>query len=112
MSTNLLAYTQSLDGFDQVVRAMPSDAWDRPSPCAGWSGRDVVGHVVAVQRWIESLARETEPYPDPYMEPGRIADDDPVAVWAAPRGDGLDAGRPAGGLGAGGRHVPWPRADR
>ena len=91
MSTNLGVYTQALDGFDHVVRVMPDDVWDLPSPCAGWSGRDVVGHVVAVQRWIEALARETEPFLDPYGDPGSIAGDDPVAEWAPARADVLDA---------------------
>ena len=75
MSANLRIYTQALYGFDHVVRLTPGAAWERPSPCGGWTGRDVIGHVIAVQRWIESLARQTEPTLNPYEDPGRNAGD-------------------------------------
>jgi uncharacterized protein (TIGR03086 family) len=35
--------------FTDRVRAVPADAWDDPSPCDGWTARDVVGHLV---EWI------------------------------------------------------------
>ncbi len=91
MSANLRAYTQALYSFDHVVRLLPHSAWDLPSPCAGWSGRDVAGHVIAVQRWIESFARQTEPSLNPFENPGRIAGDNPAATWASVRDDVLEA---------------------
>ncbi|SDF59765.1 TIGR03086 family metal-binding protein [Klenkia brasiliensis] len=33
-----------------VLDAVPADRWDSPSPCAGWTARDVVAHVVDTQR--------------------------------------------------------------
>ena len=91
MSTIADRYRRLAHRFTEMIDAVPADQWDAPSPCAGWSGRDVVGHVVAVQRWIEALARETEPFLDPYGDPGSIAGDDPVVVWAPARADVLDA---------------------
>ena len=32
--------------FTEVVAAVPDDAWSAPTPCAGWTVRDVVAHVV------------------------------------------------------------------
>ena len=34
------------------VHGIPADAWTGPSPCAGWSVRDVVAHVVVVHRRV------------------------------------------------------------
>jgi uncharacterized protein (TIGR03086 family) len=47
------------DHFDSVVAAVPADAWDRPSPCEGWTVADVVGHVASTQR--EFLERQGLP---------------------------------------------------
>ena len=52
MSENLRWYTKAIYGMDHVVRLAGSDpaVWDRPSPCTEWVARDVLGHVIAVQR--------------------------------------------------------------
>jgi uncharacterized protein (TIGR03086 family) len=85
MSANLRIYTKTIYAFDHVVRMVPADAWSNPSPCAGWTGRDVLGHVIAVQGYIESLARGTEPTLNPYGTPGDIAGDDPFGAWSTAR---------------------------
>jgi uncharacterized protein (TIGR03086 family) len=33
--------------FAEKVAAVPADRWDAPSPCEGWTARDVVGHVAS-----------------------------------------------------------------
>ncbi len=38
--------------FTERVRAVPADAWDNPSPCEGWTARDVVGHLT---EWIPAF---------------------------------------------------------
>ncbi|MDN5724908.1 MAG: TIGR03086 family metal-binding protein [Propionibacteriales bacterium] len=35
--------------FTDVVEAVPVDAWSSPSPCEGWSAKDVVDHVITTQ---------------------------------------------------------------
>ncbi len=42
---SLEMYTNGLDFFAGVVDSVPDGAWDRPSPCAGWTALDVLGHV-------------------------------------------------------------------
>jgi len=34
----------------QVIDAVPTDRWSAPSPCEGWTARDVVRHLVDAQR--------------------------------------------------------------
>ena len=91
MSANLRIYTKALYRFDHVLRLVPPDAWSNASPCEGWDARDVVGHVIAVQRYIESLARGTQPLLNPYEDPGRHAGADPVAAWESTVDDVLAA---------------------
>jgi uncharacterized protein (TIGR03086 family) len=40
-----IAFRNGLDVFGAVVGAVPTSAWDAPSPCAGWTARDVLGHL-------------------------------------------------------------------
>ena len=91
MTDNLRVYTKALYGFDHVVRLVPSSSWDSPSPCEGWSARDVLGHVIAVQGYVESLARGVEPTLNPYGSPGGLAGDDPLRSWSAARESVLEA---------------------
>ncbi len=56
------------------LRQVPPGAWELPSPCAGWTARDVVGHMV---EWIPGfLASVGTP-----ISPGPPVDDDPAAAW-------------------------------
>ena len=91
MSNNLRIYTKALYGFDHVVRSMPGDAWSSPSPCEGWTAQDVLGHVIAVQSAIESLARGIEPPLNPYGMPGGLVGSDPLRAWSAARESVLEA---------------------
>ena len=43
-------YTRLADAFGAVVDRVPTDRWDAPSPCEGWSAGDVLAHVVTSQR--------------------------------------------------------------
>lgn len=52
-STNsdvLGSYVRLAGAFGSVVDRVPASAWDAPSPCEGWSARDVLDHVVQSQR--------------------------------------------------------------
>jgi uncharacterized protein (TIGR03083 family) len=91
MSEALRTYTRALYGFDHVVRLVPPCGWEAPSPCKGWTARDVVGHVIGVQRYVETLARGTQATINPWEDPGAIAGDDPVAAWSRLLDDVLQA---------------------
>lgn len=77
-SERAAAFTEVVDAV-QVADAAgaPGRGWDAPTPCAGWTARDVVGHVVESQR--EFLARQD-------LDPGPVPDlTDPATAWAAQR---------------------------
>ncbi|QGG96116.1 TIGR03086 family metal-binding protein [Actinomarinicola tropica] len=68
-------------GFTATVEAVPDGAWERPAPCEGWTGRDVVRHLVD---WLPgpgfllgTFDVETGPIPS--------VEDDPAAAWAVVR---------------------------
>lgn len=83
MSENLRNFTKALYGMDAVVRRVPPDRWDEPSPCEGWSARDVVAHQVGVLRGLAETVRTGE-----MARPAEPEDRaDPVALWAEARDD-------------------------
>jgi uncharacterized protein (TIGR03086 family) len=91
MSHNLRVFTKALYQFDHVARQATPDHWNRPSPCEGWTARHIVGHVVAVQHYMESLIRGTEPTMNPMKEPQRHAEGHSYEAWAAQRDSILEA---------------------
>ena len=62
-------------GFTDVVRGVPPDAWDNPSPCEGWVARDVVRHLVT---WLPAFLKAGTGIDLPK---GPSVADDPVAAW-------------------------------
>ena len=100
-TSNRQRYLTALFGLDAVIRRVPTTAWDSPSPCEGWSARDVVDHNLFIIRMVRGMAGgqdavvpRTEDdglFPAPVdgyslaawlpfttFGPG----DDPVAVWS------------------------------
>ena len=67
-------YQRVTGDFTARVRGVPSGAWDNPSPCEGWTARDVVGHLTS---WIPGFfgAQGLEFPQVPSVQ------DDPVAAW-------------------------------
>ncbi|MFG1793225.1 TIGR03086 family metal-binding protein [Nocardia sp. NPDC049149] len=62
--------------FTGKVGAVPADRWDADSPCAGWTARDVVRHVIDTEReMVKVVGLE--------LDPGPSVDDDPAAAWTA-----------------------------
>ena len=39
-------YRRRAEAFEALIEATPAERWSSPSPCAGWTARDVVAHVV------------------------------------------------------------------
>lgn len=64
--------------FTERVRAVPEDAWNNPSPCEGWTARDVVGHLTDwIPAFFGSHGVKFPPVPS-------VADD-PVGAWETVR---------------------------
>ena len=84
MSENLRNFTAAVYGFDAVVQRLPEEAWDAPSACEGWSGRDLLKHQCAVLNGVTAVASTGQ-----MAAPSAPEDvSDPVAVWNECR-DGL-----------------------
>lgn len=74
MSEAVDRYTGLADQFAARVEGASADTWDTPSPCEGWTARDVVAHVVDSQRRMVASLDGTEPES---MGP----DEDPKEAW-------------------------------
>ncbi len=69
-------YERVTSRFTDRVRGVPEGGWDQPSPCEGWTARDVVGHLTG---WIPDFfgGQGVDFPPIPAVE------DDPVGAWEA-----------------------------
>lgn len=71
-------YRRLSDDFAAVIAAVPPERWASPSPCEGWTARDVVGHVVETQdMFLGLVGRGLGDIP--------AVADDPAAAWDAAR---------------------------
>lgn len=69
-------YARRASAFAEKVAAVSEDQWTAPSPCEGWTARDVVGHVVDSQgRFLGFVGREMGEHPS--------VDDDPEGAVRA-----------------------------
>ncbi len=50
MTSTAKQYQAALRPLTAVVETLQPNAWNAPSPCEGWTARDVVGHMVQTQR--------------------------------------------------------------
>lgn len=68
-------------GFTERVRQVPDTAWDDATPCADWSVRDLVAHLVSEHLWAVPLldGETTDSVGDRFD--GDVLGDDPVAAW-------------------------------
>ncbi len=91
MSENLRFYTRAVYGLDHVLRLVADDAWDHPSPCEGWSVRDVTGHAIGVVANVAARTGMGELVDVFADNPGRIAGDAPYTAWLEIRDRVLEA---------------------
>ena len=68
-------YDRTLTPLTRVVDAVPAEAWDAPSPCAGWSAADVLQHLIDTQRDFMLKAGAEMPDPAPVVARG------PADAW-------------------------------
>lgn len=78
MSDTSKRYARLADAFTATVAAVPDDRWTSPSPCEGWTARDVVRHVVESHGlFLGLVGRGLGQIPS--------VDGDPLGAWAAAR---------------------------
>jgi len=69
--------------FGALVRAVPPGGWPAPTPCAGWTVRDLVNHLVVEHLWVPPLLAGTTVADVGDRFDGDVLGDDPVAAWDA-----------------------------
>jgi len=64
MDNTASQYEAAQRPLTDVIEAVPTSAWTSPSPCEGWTTRDVVRHLIGTQRELftgRSLALGDQP---------------------------------------------------
>ena len=76
-------YRRTTEEWTSRVRQVGADQWSGRTPCAEWSVRDLVNHVVGEQRWLPPLmaGATIEEVGDRFD--GDLLGDDPSAVTGA-----------------------------
>ncbi|MER5999228.1 TIGR03086 family metal-binding protein [Nonomuraea sp. NPDC051941] len=73
-------YRTRADIFAAKIAAVAPGQWSHPSPCAEWTARDVVGHIVDMHAaMLSPLGRSLSPAPP--------VEEDPAAAFASARAD-------------------------
>ncbi len=54
MDLNAL-YRRTVESWSAQVKSVADDQWVHPTPCAGWTVRDLINHVVGEDRWTVPL---------------------------------------------------------
>lgn len=78
MDVNTL-YHRTVEGWADRVNAVGADQWENPTPCAGWTVRDLVNHVVGEDRWCVPLMRGRTIDEVGDSLDGDLLGDDPIA---------------------------------
>jgi uncharacterized protein (TIGR03086 family) len=63
-----------------------ADQWDLPTPCAGWTVRDLINHVVAENLWTAPLMEGATIAEIGDAYDGDVLGDDPGSAWDAATG--------------------------
>jgi uncharacterized protein (TIGR03086 family) len=91
VSQNLRHYVATIYGLEHVIRLVPDDAWDLPSPCEGWTVRDVAGHAMGVVSNVAARCGMGEAINVFADSPGTIAGAHPLTTWYSIRHRVLEA---------------------
>jgi uncharacterized protein (TIGR03086 family) len=84
-------FDAGMDFFGSIVARLGPDDWDNPSPNAGWTARDTLGHLgTSMQMGISVLRGQQPQWPD-VERPGDLVEGDPADWWGAIAGDATAA---------------------
>jgi uncharacterized protein (TIGR03083 family) len=67
--------------FTGIITRLGEVDWERPTPCPGWTARDLLGHLATSMRVAISVMQGREPtWPD-VARPCDLVDGDPAGFW-------------------------------
>ncbi|MEU6082449.1 TIGR03086 family metal-binding protein [Streptomyces sp. NPDC047108] len=75
------AFDAGLEEFGRRVHRVRDDQWPADTPCADWSVRDLVNHLVGEHLWAPWLLRGATLAEVGDRFDGDVLGDDPVAAW-------------------------------
>ena len=81
-------YERTTREVGELLRAVTADQWEARTPCAGWTVRDLVNHLVGENRWIPPLLAGSTVADVGGELDGDLLGADPVAAWDAARQGG------------------------
>jgi uncharacterized protein (TIGR03086 family) len=84
----------ALTATGRLVDTLGGDEWDLPTPCADWTVRQLVGHIVGGNRLVARALRGDQLPPQEQLgrrDPGDQLGDDPSAAWRESADDLLAA---------------------
>ena len=80
-ATSDVVFHDGLGQFGSVVHAMPTPAWSAPSPCAGWTALDVLGHLgSAIAFGVDLVEGRDHQWPT-FDRPADLVVGQPVDYW-------------------------------
>jgi uncharacterized protein (TIGR03086 family) len=74
-------FVRAVDGFSRRVHAATPEQWAAPTPCAEWSVRDLVNHLIGEMVWLPPLLEGLTIAEVGDRFDGDLTGDDPVAAW-------------------------------
>jgi uncharacterized protein (TIGR03086 family) len=78
MNSTATSYATADAALTAVLDAVPEQAWTAPSPCAGWTARDVLQHMIDTQRdFLTGRGIDLGPALEATADPTA----DPAAAW-------------------------------
>jgi uncharacterized protein (TIGR03086 family) len=92
-------YARIADTFTARLEGVPTGAWAEPSPCPGWTARDVAKHVVDTHRAVLTRLSGGDPTPPDADEDLRTAWKVESAAMRAALADPERAGKRVKGMG-------------
>ena len=70
MDTTATRFAAADRPLTELLDAVPATGWSSPSPCAGWTAGDVVGHLIGTQRdFFGTHGVDLGPSPDVATDP-------------------------------------------
>lgn len=72
---------RGLDFVTGVITRLGDDDWERPTPCAGWTVRDLLGHLVTSIGVATSVMQGEQPTWPEAARPGDLVEGEPVEFW-------------------------------
>ena len=86
MDTRITQFLGHVDTFTRRIANLDADCWENPSPCEGWTAKEVLDHVVDTQRDVFGK-RGLELGPRPEGVPHEVWTAHAAAVRSAAAGE-------------------------